>query len=115
MPTTIVGQNGVTVKRNTRIAVRGCPVRITGRKVIGNTAFLTIQTFAGGRISGGGPRLAKVFRRVRGATRGISLKVPLSRSGRGHHRPFRTRVRVGFVPAHRGESASVAYVVVTFR
>ena len=52
MPTTITGQNGKQVKQNTKIAVTGCGVRIVGHKVVGNTAFLTVKTFAAGRISG---------------------------------------------------------------
>jgi len=113
-PTTFVGQNGVTFKQKTRVAVRGCPVRIVGRKVIGNKVFVTVQTFAAGRVSGGGRSLRTASRRLRGAVRAASLKVALSNAGRRRHRPFRTRVRVGFVPSHRGEHASVAFVAVTF-
>ena len=52
MPTTIVGQNGTTFKQNTTIKVNNCPVRVAGSKVIGNTAYLSVQTYSPGRISG---------------------------------------------------------------
>src|SRR4029077_8905876 len=41
MPTTITAQNGAQIKQNTKIAAKGCGVRIVGHKVIGNTAYLT--------------------------------------------------------------------------
>jgi hypothetical protein len=113
MPTTLVGWNGTTIKQNTRILVRGCPVKIARRRVRGNAAFVTVETFAGGRVSGSGGGLASVFRRVRGPAK-ITLRVPLSRSGQRHGRPFRTRVRVGFVPSSRSEHASLAFAPVTF-
>jgi hypothetical protein len=110
MPTTITGQNGKTIKQNTKINVSGCGVRIVGRKVIGNTAFLTVKTFAAGRVSGSGRGLATVFRRLNGAVNATTLKVPLRR---GTHRPLTTRVRVGFVPKRRGPS-SATFVTLRF-
>ena len=111
MPTTITGQNGKTVKQNTKINVSGCGVRIVGHKVIGNTLYLTIKTFAAGRISGKGAHLGTVFKRLGGAVNATSLKVPLRR---GTHRPLTTRVRVGFVPKRKGPS-SAAFITVRFR
>ena len=61
MPTTITGQNGVVVKQNTKITVGECGVRIVGHKVVGNTAYLTVQTFGAGRISGKGGGIATHF------------------------------------------------------
>ncbi len=115
MPTTITGQNGKQVKQNTKIAVSGCGVRIVGHKVIGNTAYLTVQTFSAGRISGGGANLATVYRSLGSAANTATLKVPLSPAGRSRHRPLNTRVRVGFVPKQRGAQSSTAFVTVTFR
>jgi hypothetical protein len=43
------------------------------------------------------------------------MKVPLSRAGLRRHRPFKVRVRVGFVPSNRHESPSAAFVTVRFR
>ncbi len=114
MPTTMVGQNGSTFKQNTTIKVNNCPVRITGHKVIGDTAFLTVQTYSPGRISGKGNDLATVFRTLKNAQKSASLQVSLSRAGRNRGRPFSTRVRVGFVPKKKGAPSSVAYVTVRF-
>jgi hypothetical protein len=115
MPTTMVGQNGSTFKQSTTIKVKNCPVRIAGKKVVGNTAFLTVQTYSPGRISGKGNDLATVFRTLKNAQRSASLQVSLSRAGRNRSRPFSTRVRVGFVPKKKGAPSSVAYATVTFR
>lgn len=114
MPTTMVGQNGTTFKQSTTIKVNNCPVRITGHKVIGNTAYLTVQTYSPGRISGKGNDLATVFRTLKNTQKSASLQVPLSRAGRNRGRPFSTKVRVGFVPKKKGAPSSVAYVTVTF-
>jgi hypothetical protein len=114
MPTTMVGQNGTTFKQNTTIKVKNCPVRIVGHKVIGNTAYLSVQTYSPGRISGKGNGLATVFRGLSQPQRSASLKVSLSRAGRSRGRPFSTKVRVGFVPKKKGTPSSVAYVTVRF-
>jgi len=113
MPTTITGQNGLVVKRNTRIKITRCPVRIVGHKVVGNVAFLTVQTPAAGRLSGGGKGLRTVRRRFAGAKRAVSLRIPLSSRGLRRGRPFRAKIRVGFVPRHGRHST--ASVTVTFR
>jgi hypothetical protein len=113
MPTTIVGQNGSTFKQNTKISVKGCPVRILRRRVSGSSVFVTVQTSAGGRISGGGGSLRSVYRHVSKAGT-YTLKVPLSAAGRRRHRPFSTRVRAGFVPSSRSEHASAAFASVRF-
>jgi hypothetical protein len=113
MPTVITGQNGGVVKQRTKISVGNCGVQVVGARAIGSTAYLTVKTFAAGRISGGGSGLATVYRRLNGASNATSLRVPLTGSGRRRGRPFRARVRVGFV-AKRGPS-SVAFATVTFR
>ena len=115
MPTTIVGQNAKAVKQSTKVKVKGCGVRIVGRKVVGRTAYLTLQTFAAGRISAKGRSVKTVFRSLRGAKRAVTLKVRLSRAGLRRHRPFKTQVRVGFRPARRGEASSAASTTVRFR
>ncbi len=114
MPTTMVGQNGTSFKQSTTIKVKNCPVRITGRKVIGNTAYLTVQAYSPGRISGKGNDLATVFRKLKNPQKSASLQVSLSRAGRNRGRPFSTRVRVGFVPKKKGAPSSVAYTTVRF-
>jgi hypothetical protein len=114
MPTTLIGQNGFKVTQKTKIAVAGCPVRIAGRKVIGDTAYITVQTYAAGRISGSGSNLATVYRKLGRAEKTATLKVPLSRRGRSRFRPLRVRLRVGFVPQAKGGARSAASVTVTF-
>ncbi len=114
MPTTITGQNGKVTNLNPVIAVSGCGVKVVGHKVIGKTAYLTIQTFAPGRISGSGSGVTTVARTLSAATRSATLKVPLSRSGRGKRKPLKVKIRVGFLPKGKG-AHSTATVSVTFR
>jgi hypothetical protein len=115
MPTTITGQNGFVVKQNTKMRVLGCGVRVVGQKTIGSTAYITVQTFEAGRISGSGSNLATTYRYLGRAERTATLKVPLSRRGRSRGRPLRVRLRVGFVPKKRGASKSASSVTVTYR
>ncbi|HEY4450528.1 MAG TPA: hypothetical protein VGN13_02900 [Solirubrobacteraceae bacterium] len=113
MPTTITGHNGVTIKQNTKINVKGCGVRIVGHKVAGHSVFLTVSTHEAGRISAGGSGLATVYRHVGHAVGAIGIKVSLSHRGLSRSKPFRTRVRVGFLPRSKGARASAAFVTVT--
>ncbi|MGO9489569.1 MAG: hypothetical protein ACLQBB_11140 [Solirubrobacteraceae bacterium] len=113
MPTTIVSQSGKTTKQNTIISVSGCGVRIVGHKTAGNIAYLTVKTFAAGRISGSGSNLSTVYRHLSNASNAASLQVPLSSAGANKGRPLKTKVRVGFVPK-KGHATSVAFVTVTF-
>jgi hypothetical protein len=114
MPTTMVGQNGSTFKQNTTIKVNNCPVRIVGHKVIGDTAYLSVQTYSPGRISGSGADLATTYRHLSQPQKSASLKVSLSSAGRHRGRPFSTRVRVGFFPKKKGAPSSAAFVTVRF-
>src|SRR5438128_6301521 len=114
MPTTLTAQNGKTFKQNTIISVKGCGVRIVGHKVVGRTAFITVQTFAAGRVTARGRNLRTVSRKLSRATKAATLKVPLSSHVRRRHRPLRVRLRVDFVPAKKGAHSSAA-VTVRFR
>jgi hypothetical protein len=114
MPTTMTGQNGTVVKQNTTIKVNTCGVRVVGHKVVGNTAYITVQTYAPGRISAKGSGLATRFRKLAKAQKKATIKVPLSRRGQSRHRPFKVKVRVGFVPKAKGARGSVAFVTVRF-
>ena len=114
MPTTLTAQNGKQVKQNTKITPTGCGIRIVGHKVVGSTAYVTVKTFAPGRISGSGSGLSTARRTLNNATKAATLKIPLSRRGRSRHRPFRTRLRVGFVPKKKGAHSTTS-VVVRFR
>jgi hypothetical protein len=114
MPTVITGQNGKQVKQNTVIAPTGCGVQIVGHKVVGNTLYLTVRTYAAGRISGSGRGLSTTYRTLGGASKATTLKIPLSRAARSKGRPFKVKVRVGFVPKAKGPHTS-ASVTVKFR
>jgi hypothetical protein len=104
MPTTLVGQNGFKVTQKTNITVASCPVRIAGQKVIGNTAYITVQTYSAGRISGSGSNLATVYRHLNSAQKTATLKVPLSRAGQSKGKPLKVKLRVGFVPKKKSST-----------
>jgi hypothetical protein len=115
MPTTITAQSGAApIVQNTKISVAECGVRIVGHKIVGNTAYITVQTFAAGRISGKGANLATRFRKLSKAQKKVTIKVPLSRGGSSRHKPFNVKLRVGFVPKAKGGKSSVAFVTVRF-
>ena len=114
MPTTMTGQNGTVVKQNTTIKVNTCGVRVVGHKVVGSNAYITVQTFAPGRISGKGASLATRFRKLGKAQKKATIIVPLSRNGRNRHRPFNVKLRIGFVPKAKGQPSSVSFVTVRF-
>jgi hypothetical protein len=113
MPTTLIGQNGFKVTQKTSITVAGCGVRIAGKKIVGNTAYITVQTYSAGRISGSGSNLKTVYRKLSKAQKTATLKVPLSNAGLRRGRPLKVKLRVGFVPKTKsiGNSASTTTVV----
>ena len=115
MPTTITGQNGKVVKQNTKIAVNKCPIQVIGRKVVGNEAVLTVETYSAGRVSGSGKNLNTVARHFNSAEKKATIRVPLSSGGKSKGRPFTANVRVGFFPKKKGAPTSVAHVNVVFR
>ncbi len=78
-------------------------------------AYLTVETFAAGRISGSGRDLATTFRHFGSAKRYVALLVPLNSRGRASGRPLHIRLRVGFLPAARNTPSSSAFVSVNFR
>jgi hypothetical protein len=107
MPTVITGQNGKQITQNTKIAISGCGVQVVGHKLVGRTAFLTIKTFAAGRISATGAGVGRTSRTLIGASNATTLKVSLSRG-----RPSRTKIRIGFVPKQKKVGSSSANVTV---
>jgi hypothetical protein len=113
MPTTLTGQNGFVIKQNTKITVTSCGVRIAGKKTVGNTAYITVQTYSAGRISGSGSNLKTVYRKLSKAQKTATLKVPLSNGGARKGKPLKVKLRIGFVPKTKsvGNSASTTTVV----
>ena len=88
-PTTLVAQNNMAVRGNTRIEVIGCPpsIRVTRTRVSGNTLLVTVNLGAAGavRISGGSLKTTS-----RALTAGShTIRVPLSRAGRAARRKHR--------------------------
>ncbi len=110
MPTLITAWNAAEVKLSTTIKPLGCGVRIVGHKVVGDTVYLTVQTFAPGRISASGRDLRTTYRHLGSARRAVALLVRLS--ARGRRRAQRVKLRVGFVPATQGPRSS-AYITVS--
>ncbi|MGH2904970.1 MAG: hypothetical protein ACRDK7_15510 [Solirubrobacteraceae bacterium] len=98
MPTTIVGQNGVTVKQSTRIAVTGCvPVKVSVKKakVKSGKLMLTVKASAAGLLKVTGADVKTIHKRVSAGTH--QLAVALSAKGRvaGRHRKrIKLRVRL---------------------
>jgi len=107
MPTVITGQNGAQFKQNTKIAITGCGVQVVGRKLVGRTAFLTIKTFAKGRISASGSGVGRTSRTLNAPSNATTLKVSLSRGA-----PHRTKIRVGFTSKQKGVGNSSATITV---
>jgi hypothetical protein len=124
MPTTITGQNGAQIKQNTSVAVAGCTggkkgarLKILSHKIVGHKLVLRIQTFAAGRVSVKNKNLRTIFRHVKKASK-ITIKVPLSRKGTkvlAGRSNLKLKVRVGFLPALKAESVSVASASVKFK
>ncbi len=112
MPTVITGWNGKQFKQNTLIQPSGCGVQILSHKVRGNTAYVTVKTFAAGRVSGSGSGLHTVYHKLNSANGSFTIKVPLSSGGLARHRPFDVRLRIGF-KASRGHN-SQAFTTVRF-
>jgi hypothetical protein len=113
MPTTITAQNGKVFKKEVVISVVGCGVKVIGHKVAGGKLYLTVKTFAAGRVSASGPGVKTVYRSFANARSTAAITVPLSSAGKSRRKPFKSRIRVGFVPKKGAHSN--AFVTVTFK
>ncbi len=110
MPTTITGQNGKVVKQNTIIAPTGCGVQILRHRIVGNTLLLTVETYSAGRVSASGSGLSTVRRKLNAASKATTLRIRLSSRGRSRRRPFKVKVKVGFVPKKGARSTATVRV-----
>jgi len=117
MPTTIAGQNGVTVKQSTRIAVSGCPkVKVLSSKARGTAASLTLQVPGAGRltISGSGlKQAARTLKQAGNATVEVSLTRTALASMHKHHGKLTIKLEAFFTPSDG--SGSAGFTTVTFR
>jgi hypothetical protein len=122
MPTTIIAQSGVAIKQATQIAVAGCTggrgrtrIKILSKRIVRGKLVLRVQIFAAGRVSVKSGDLRTTYRRFKKAGK-YTIKAPLSRRGVGAQRAHRLRfkLRVGFVPASKAESISIAYTSIGF-
>lgn len=114
MPTTITAQNGVVVKQNTVITPSECGVQVLSHRVVGNTAYVKVETYSAGRITGSGKGLTSTKKTLAAASKATTLKIPLSHGGRGRRRPFKVNVRIGFSPKAKGGKSSSKTVSVKF-
>jgi hypothetical protein len=109
-PTTLIGQNGTKLTKNTRITVSGCPIQVLSHRRRGRRVILEIWVPEAGRVSVTGRGVKPVHARVKKAGQVIKLSVPLTSTGmatlaRGRHRKL--RLRAGFVPSS-GHNTSAA-------
>ncbi len=107
-PTTLVGQNGAKLTKNTRIAVSGCPIQVLSHRRRGRRAILEIWVPEAGRVRVTGRGVKRVSARVKKAGQVIKLSVALTPAGmatlaRGRH--TKLTLRVGFIPRH-GDNTS---------
>jgi hypothetical protein len=80
-PTTIVSQSGATIKKDTPIALSGCPLTIVSHHTDGRNVIIKILTPSAGRLTvSGGHDLKKVRRHVK-AIGVVTITVPLSKAG----------------------------------
>ncbi len=117
MPLVVTAQSGTQLKRNLRISIGSCKIKLLGHHVRGHTLFVRVETFTAGRVSVTSWGVHPVYRRVGGP--GLyTIKAGLSRRARGAlaaGRGARFRVRVGFNPPHKGEYHSAAFATVAVR
>ncbi|MGH2902121.1 MAG: hypothetical protein ACRDK7_00785 [Solirubrobacteraceae bacterium] len=94
IPTTIIGQNGAQIKRNTPITVTGCnAVTIAKRKLHRRSVVLAFRLIAKGVVTVRGSGL-KRYRKTLGAG-SHQIKIGLSKKGRAerrHHKKIKIKV-----------------------
>lgn len=86
MPTTIVGQNGAQIKRNTHIGITGCSkpsVRIAAAKRVAHNVFVTVETSQRGVVTISAAKLKTTKKTVNAGKHRI--KVPLTTRRLSHH------------------------------
>jgi hypothetical protein len=117
MPTTITAQSGAVTRKNVRLSVGSCRIKLLSHRIRAHKLILRIEVFTAGRLSVTSPGLHTTYRKV-GGPGIVTIKVPISRRGArtlrsGRH--LRVKLRVGFNPNHRNEFHSAAFATVTFK
>jgi hypothetical protein len=121
LPMSVTAQSGAQLHLNPRIAVTGCGVRIVRRRRHGRFIFLTLQTYAPGRVAVSGHGVGRLKRLVRRPSV-FTVRLPIARrtlrtlaaSHHRHRRRVRLTITVLFTPLSRGEApvrASTAMVL----
>lgn len=105
IPTTIVAENGITVKEDPTIAVSGCKptIKIVRHSVRGRVATIGVKVPSAGKLVVGGRGLRRVTKTVKKAGV-VTLKLALTKGARralAHHRKHgqKVAVKVLFTPA----------------
>ncbi len=106
MPTSIVGQNGALIDRQTKVAVTGCKpaIRIVSHSVTGNTATVVASVPSAGKLVASGTGLKRTVRQLGKAGR-VTLKLTLAKADRlllGRHRgrKLRVAIKLHLTPTH---------------
>jgi hypothetical protein len=104
-PTTIVAQNGRSLKRDTKVEVVGCPpkVTITKTKVRGKSVIVALKLSAAGALKIAGSGLRTTTRKLGAGAH--TLAVPLSRSGLEDRRKHR-EIKLVAVISSTGQTGS---------
>jgi hypothetical protein len=118
MPTSLVGQNGALVDRDTKVTVTGCKpaIRVLRHRVKGATATIVASVPSAGTLAASGDGLSRVVKRLGGAGE-ATLKLALTSAERSFillHRGRRLRVPVTlrFTPKHGGSLSTVVTVLI---
>ena len=118
MPTSLVGQNGALVDRETKVTVTGCKpaIRVLRHMVKGATATIVASVPSAGTLVARGLGLSRAVKRLGGAGE-ATLKLTLTGAERGfilRHRGRRLRVPVTlrFTPKHGGRLSTVVTVLI---
>ena len=107
MPTTLTGQNGAVISRNTKIMVQGCKAEIAvlNHRVHGAKATIVLHVPSAGELVANGRGLSEVSKRIdkHGGPVGITITLTRHfrsklRHGDRHH--MRVQVHLKFKPRH---------------
>lgn len=106
MPTTMIGQNGVSFEQKTTIGVSGCKpeIHVNGHKGKGAHENIDVTVPSAGTLTATGSGIVRAVKHARGAGT-ITIGVTLSRHDRhvlesNPHERVNAKVKLRFVPKH---------------